>query len=310
MLSRVADSLYWMSRYFERANHCARVLDATHNLMLNPAKISPEQRWYRALLFLGLPTQPETLDPEQAIAKIATSTENRSSLVSCITAARENAAQVREEISSEMWEQLNKLYHDVAQSTIDPDDDTEPLRLVGAVREGSYKFHGITDGTMNHGEGWHFIQLGKYSERACAVSVLLDAYFSTNTTGTELDWLGLLSSSAAFEAYCKVYTADLKPGAIAEFLLLNSEFPYSVRYSAERMHRALEAITERFSYKAERIDRIIGRLRASLTYAQIDDIMAGDLHAYLNSVIEQCHNLHAALHEAFIEYPIEAAFES
>lgn len=309
MLSRVADSLYWMSRYFERADHCARVLDATHNLMLNPAKISTEQRWYRALTALAPPSDAYWIDPQQAMLALAAGSGNRSSMVACISAARENAGQVREEISSEVWEQLNRLFHEVTQGDAEPDPDDEVMRLVRAVRQGSHLLHGVADGTMNHGEGWHFIQLGKYHERASCISVLLDAYFTTDTPASDLDWIGLLTSCVAFESYCKVYTADLKPEQIAEFLLLNDEFPYSVRYSAERMRAALQAIAKAsLARQTNSVDRLSGRLCAILAYAQIEDVMRGDLHRYLTGVLEQCHELHAALHAAYIDYPVEAAF--
>jgi uncharacterized alpha-E superfamily protein len=308
MHSRVADSLYWMSRYFERADHCARVLEANYNLMLNPSKSSTEQRWHRITLSLGLGM--EEADPHTAMALLTADTSNRSSMVSCIASARENASQVREQISSEMWERLNQLYHETGQSRSSM-DDSELLRLVTAVREGSYNFYGVTDSTMSHGEGWQFIQLGRSMERACSLSKLLDAYFSASAGADDLDWVGLLSSCSAFEAYCKVYTADLAPGRVAEFLLLNHEFPYTVRYSADAMHTALDAISQTSSArKTAPIERIIGKLQSSLAYAQIDDIVSRDLHAYLNSVIDQCRALHAAVHEVYIEYPIETALEA
>lgn len=310
MLSRVADSLYWMSRYFERAEHCARVLDANYNLMLDPSRPSTEQRWHKITSSLGLNPDAEGTDPQTTVARLTSEVGNRSSIVCCLSSARENASQVREQISSEMWERLNQLYHEVSHSSSRSENHSEPLRLVAAVREGSYKFHGVTDATMNHGEGWHFIQLGKYMERACALSILLDAHFSSAGQEDDLDWVGLLASCGAFEAYCKVYTADLKPDRVAEFLLLNAEFPYSIRYSADRMRTALDAITESSSVqKAARIERIIGGLRASLAYVQIEEIMGKDIHRYLNGVLEQCKNLHAALHQVYIDYPIEAALE-
>ena len=121
----------------------------------------------------------------------------------------------------------------------------------------------------------------------------------------------MLASCSAFEAYCKVYTADLTPDRIAEFLLLNAEFPYTVRYAAERMLCALDTIAEASAVRRpERISRIIGQLRASLAYSQINDIISRDLHRYLNGVIEQCRDLHAAVHELYIDYPIESAFEA
>ena len=311
MLSRVADSLYWMSRYFERADHCARVLEANFNLMLNPSKVSTEERWQRIMASLGIPETAAGIDPQMAMIKLTSDPDNESSIVSCISESRENAGQVREQISSEMWERLNRLYHDVTKANTRLEADADPLRLVAAVREGSYQFQGVTAATMNHGEGWHFIQLGKYMERSCALPLLLDAYFSTAGQADDLDWVGLLASCAAFESYCKVYTADLKPDSMAEFLLLNPEFPYSVRYAVDRMNAALAAISETSLTKAtSRIERIAGRLRAFLAYAQITDIMSGGLRRYLDSVIEQCKGLHAAVHEVYIDYPIQSALEA
>jgi uncharacterized alpha-E superfamily protein len=307
MLSRVADSLYWMSRYFERADHCARVLEANYNLMLNPSKLSTEERWHRIMASLGI-AESADIDPQMAMAKLTSDPGEESSIVSCIAESRENAGQVREQISSEMWERLNRLYHQVTQAQAKLETDADPLRLVAAVREGSYQFHGVTDATMNHGEGWHFIQLGKYMERSCALPVLLDAYFSSPGQADDLDWVGLLASCAAFESYCKVYTADLKPDSMAEFLLLNPEFPYSVRYAVDRMSTAISAISETSLTRATgRIERIAGRLRASLAYVQIAEIINGGLHRYLKGVVEQCNGLHAAVHEVYIDYPIQSA---
>src|SRR5580700_7297852 len=287
MLSRVADGLYWMSRYFERANHCARVLEANYNLMLNPSKLSTEERWHRIMASLGIASVAR-IDPQSAMIKLTSDANSESSILSCIAESRENAGQVREQISSEMWEGLNSLYHHVTQAGAKMETGSDSMRLVRAVREGSYQFHGMTDATMNHGEGWQFIQLGKYMERSCALPVLLDAYFSTAGQADDLDWVGLLSSCTAFESYCKVYTAELKPDSMAEFLVLNPEFPYSVRYAVERMGAAISAISQTSFTKATgRIERIAGRLRSTLAYVQIGDIMVGGVHRYLIDVIEQ-----------------------
>ncbi len=311
MLSRVADSLYWMSRYFERADHNARVLDANYNLMLNPSKVSTEQRWQRITATLGLGAEAADLEPMAALVKLISDSQIRSSIVSCISSARENASQVREQISSEMWEQLNQLYHEVSQSASNLGTRTEPQRFISVIREGSYIFHGVTHATMNHGEAWQFIRLGRYLERAGALPVLLDAVFCAASGADDLDWVGLLASCSAFEAYCKVYTADLKPERVAEFLLLNPEFPYTVRFSAEEMQMAFEAIARTSSTrKGAHIEKIIGRLRSSLAYAQIDDIMSKDFQRFLRSITEQCNSLHAALHEVYIDYPVQSAFEA
>src|SRR5919106_689785 len=243
MLSRVADSLYWMSRYFERADNTARVIDATYSLMLSRVEVATDQRWYRALTVMGVPPESEDVDLQNAIRRLAGDIGSRTSIVSCISAARDNASQVREEISSEMWEQLNRLYHEVSRLAADLEDDETVMRVVTAVREGSYSFHGVSETTMSHGEGWRFVQLGKYTERACAVSLLLDAYFAIATQADDLDWVALLASCAAFDSYTKVFTADLQPDRVAELLLVYPEFPYSVRYSVERMYVSLKAIT-------------------------------------------------------------------
>jgi uncharacterized alpha-E superfamily protein len=312
MLSRVADSLYWMSRYLERADHCARVLEANYNLLLNPSKPGREQRWQRITASLGLPPELSSIDSQTNVIRLIGEPRVAASIVSCITVARENASQVREQISSDMWERLNQLYHEMTQSSMQlgADSDSEPLRLIYLFREGTYRFQGVTDSTINHGEGWHFIQLGKYLERACGLSTLLDAYFATAAGADDLDWAGLLTSCSAFEAYCKVYTADLKPSAVAEFLLLNPDFPFTVRYSAEQMNNALRALGNiATARKTAAIERMVGKLQASLAYTQIDEIMRRDLHPFFVDVIEQCHKLHAAVHEMYFEYPIESVFE-
>jgi uncharacterized alpha-E superfamily protein len=311
MLSRVADSLYWMSRYFERAGHCSRVLEANYGLMLNPGRLSTEQRWQNIMAHLGLEGEAARIEPQAAIIKLMSDSELPSSIVSCITSARENASQVREQISSEMWERLNQLYHEVVQTAANMYSDSDVMRLFMALREGGYKFIGVTDASMNHGEGWHFIQLGKYIERTSSLPLLLEAVFSAQQGADDLDWVGLLTSCNAFEAYCKVYTADLKPERVAEFLLLNPEFPYTARYATEKMQGALEAIRSAApGRKFTGIERIAGRIHASLAYGQIDEIMLRDFDAFLAGITEECQSLHSAVHEAYIDYPVESAFEA
>jgi len=311
LLSRVADNLYWMSRYFERADHCARVLEANYNLLLNPSKPSREQRWRRIVASLGMPIDSEAVDPQRTFMRLIGESSNRCSILYSITLSRENASQAREQISSEMWERLNQLYHEMTHTSIRHLTESEPIPLLSAFREGGYKFQGVSAATMNHGEGWHFIQLGKYMERACGLSVLLDAYYSLIAGADDFDWVSLLSACSAFEAYRKVYTADLTADRVAEFLILNAQFPYTVRYAADRMNSALESISDLTSRrKSIQIDRIIGKMRSSLAYGQIDEIMNRDIHSYLSGIIQQCFSLHAAVHQVYIDYPVESAFEA
>lgn len=312
MLSRVADSVYWMSRYLERASICARAIEAAHTLMLTRATVSVGQPWYAALTALGMPPKTdEEEEPHELIARLATDPTNRASIVACIVAARENASAVREEISSEMWEELNRLYHDVSSSNVQLWDDVGVMRFVSAVRSGSYTFYGITGATMSHGEGWGFAQLGKFTERAAAVSQLLDAYYSAASVADDLDWTALLTSCSAFESYCRAFGAELHPQLIVKFLLVHPDFPYSIRYSVERMQGSLEAIAARSpSRHRSKVEQVVGRLRSSLAFTPMSELMQGDLHRFLNGVLAQCSELHGSVHDVYIDYAIDIAFES
>lgn len=315
MLSRVADSLYWMSRYLERAEHTARLLEVNINLMLEHSAVRPEVRWNRVAASLEM-AGITGLDTPAAVRKMSSDPDNRSSIVSCIARARDNARQVREQISSEMWEQLNRLYHHVRRQGVEDIWEEDPMEFLRQVRDGAHLFQGVTDSTMNHGEGWQFIQVGRYMERVISLATLLDVHFAHIPAGpgaedSHIEWLGLLKSATAFEAYCKVYTAGLTPGRIAEFLMLNAEFPHSIRFSAEQLRAGVDAIAEASaSRKADRVARLAGRLLASLSYSQIDEILSAGLHSYLESIRRQCAQLHTAVNQVYVTYAVETALEA
>jgi uncharacterized alpha-E superfamily protein len=320
MLSRVADRLYWMSRYLERAEHTARVINVNLNLMLDESPEVAARRWDRLRLSLQAPPLAADSNDAHQITELMTfDQDNRSSIFSCIAMARDNLRHVREQISSEMWEQLNRLFHQIRANRIADLWNVGPHEFFRSVTEGMHLFQGITDSTMTHGEGWQFIQVGRYIERICATAVLLDVhfkdFFDSRTGSVEaasyLDWVGLLKSCTAFEAYCKAYTAELAPERIAEFLLLNSEFPRSVRFAAETMQNAFEAIAATaVTRKPVRLNRLAGRLRASLDFGQIDEIMDGGLPAYLSNIQSQAVQIHNAIQQTYIAYPIESALAS
>src|SRR5580765_6066459 len=177
MLSRVADSLYWMSRYLERAEHTARLLDVNLNLMLDESSTSSEHRWLRVLHALGHPANIEWAgDPYALTRSITFDTGRKASIVSCIIAARENSRHVREQISTEMWQRLNSLYLQVTRPHIGAEREGHASEFLQSVLEAAHQFQGITDSTMSHGEGWQFIQVGRFIERASATAMLLEAY--------------------------------------------------------------------------------------------------------------------------------------
>ncbi len=316
MISRDADSMYWMSRYLERAEHTARLLDVNLNLMLDQSPASGGKRWERLAASLNTKLPAEAHDASSITQAFTFDASNPASIVACVAAARENARQTREQVSSEMWEQINRLYLQVRQTNLSEIWNAQPSDFFRAVKQGAHLFQGITDSTMGHGEGWHFIQLGRSIERAGATARLLDVYFGKlldgRASGSEisdhLEWIGLLKSCTGFEAYCKVYTADLRPERIAEFLLLNAEFPRSVRFAGDSIETALRSIGQLTQRKAERLDRLAGRLRATLSYGQIDEILAGGMHVYLESIQSLCAQIHGAVYLIYITYPIESVF--
>jgi uncharacterized alpha-E superfamily protein len=325
MLSRVADSLYWMSRYIERAEHVTRLLDVNLNLMLDESAVSADHRWQRMLAALGSPKDVEwTGDPYALTQMISFDTEYKNSILSCIISARENSRHVREQISTEQWHRLNSLYLEVTQpemrSNMGADGvmaaSEQPTEFLQHVMEGVHQFQGVSDSTMSHGEGWQFIQVGRYIERASATAVLLEAYHEDLWSHSDripegneyIEWMGLLRSATAFEAYCKVYTADVTPDRILEFLLLDEEFPHSVRFSIDTLQNALEAIHgEGGKSRAEPLRRLVGRLQASLGYSSVEEILRGDVVAYLRGIQLQCRGIHEMIYQLYIDYSIQAA---
>jgi uncharacterized alpha-E superfamily protein len=325
MLSRVADSLYWMSRYLERAEHTTRLLDVNLNLMLDESSTSSDHRWMRVLEALGKPKRLKWAGNPYEVARALTfDTGVKSSVVSCIIAARENARHVREQISTEQWHRLNSLFLEVTRPEFKRALDLESLdaaaegaaAFLQQVMEAVHQFQGVTDSTMSHGEGWHFIQIGRFLERASATAMLLEAYNEDLWAHPErvaegneyLEWMGLLRSATAFEAYCKVYTADLTPERILEFLLLDPEFPHSLRFSINSLKQAIGAIQEQSGKnRAEELHRIAGRLSAKLSYASVDEILLSDVVVYVRSIQHQCQAIHETIYHLYVDYSIQAA---
>ncbi len=207
------------------------------------------------------------------------------SVTSCLIEARENARQVRDEISSEQWQQLNRMYHWVIQPQSEFGLNTRLADFLPAVIDGVHLFQGVTDTTMSHGEEWQFIQMGRYLERAAAIANLLDLYqpeiLHTPEVAAEgqqyQEWVGLLRCCTAFEAYCKVYTADITADQILEFLLLNPQFPHSLRYSVDCLRQALVAVQQSSGRPpVDELTRVSGRLQASLSFVEVSDILAQD----------------------------------
>jgi uncharacterized alpha-E superfamily protein len=319
MLSRVADSLYWMSRYLERADHTARLVDVELQLWLDQSPDAGADRWRFLLEALHSGADSNApVHPNSLINTLVFSRKNASSIVSCIAAARENLRHVREQCSSEMWQQLNRLYLEVINTRADETWIHSSHQFLRSIEDGSHLFQGITDSTMSHGEGWQYIQLGRYVERADTLASLIGLHFQRlphppdqAVEGAEyLEWIGLLRGCLAFEAYCKVYTAEIRPLRVAEFLLLNPDFPHSVRFAIDRMNGALHLIGDLTERRAKLPTRLAGRLRAQLSFSQIEEIMAQGAHAYLQNLRAECAEIQAAIQQIYFDYPIDAELAS
>jgi uncharacterized alpha-E superfamily protein len=316
LLSRVADALYWIGRYIERAEHTARLLDIRLDMEIG-REASGE--WDFTRLYASLRIPLPALPPKTAVAlmrALVFDAGQPDSVAACVTAARENARQVREEISSEMWEQINSLYLRIRQVGADGAWHARPHYVSRMVIQDVYLFQGITDATMAHGEGWQCVRAGRYLERAGATAALLTPHFTDETipSGGMLgdsdhnEWAALLRSCCAFEPFCRQYTADLRPDRIAEFLLLNAEFPRSVRFAAARVEGALRTIALLAGRgSGGRAERLAGRLHASLDYGQVDEILSDDPRSYLEGIRGQCALIHGALHQTYVTYEIESA---
>ena len=323
MLSRVADSLYWMSRYLERADHVARQFDV-HLTIVTEQAVDVARRRRRRLITCLVNEDEHAIAEATAydLAYLLTFDEdNPSSLVNCIASARENARQVREQINSQMWEQINQMYLTMRSQSMADLWRGQPHNFYHWINQEIYRFQGITDSRIMRDQGWHFVQIGRYLERASETADSLNVdfrelYSSALETDavdqqTYLEWVGLLRGCAAYEAYSKVYTANVQPRYIVEFLLLSPTFPYSVRFGIRRIQSSLQFVGEETETpKSARIFRLSGRLRAMLDYAQVDEIIDGGLGSYLLNIQNQCAQIHQLIYETYIAYSIEDKFKT
>jgi uncharacterized alpha-E superfamily protein len=310
MLSRVADSIYWLSRYVERAENIARFIDVNLQMMLDLPVLENEQ--WQPLVTITADEEKfleryGAFTQENVVRFLAFDPEYPNSIVSCVRAARENARSVRDVISSEMWEQMNRYYLLLTAPRFDPCRGGDLHDYFTQVRIGSQLFGGITDATMSHGEGWHFARAGRLLERADKTSRLLDVkYFIllprveyVGTSFDQLQWAAVLKSAGALEMYRKS-VRRIAPQEVAEFLIFDREFPRALRYCLSRAAWSLHEISggDRDSYSNE-AERRIGMLRTELDYARLDQVFAMGLHQYLDDVQRKLNDVGDAIHDTF-----------
>jgi uncharacterized alpha-E superfamily protein len=309
MLSRSAEALYWLSRYVERAENIARFIDVNLHLSLDLA-VNVGDQWEPLARVTGdwdsFSERYGQATREKVIEFLTFDPEYPNSILSCLQQARENARGQRQIISSEMWEHINRTYLMVRSATRDQVHQF-PHQFYNEVRSASHTFVGITTATMSHGEPWQFSQLGRMIERADKTSRILDVkYFillpDVHDVGTPFDnvqWSALLRSASAFEMYLKRF-GRVTPGDVAEYLLLDRDFPRSVRAcvigAEEAMRRITGSADGSFANPAE---RRLGQLRAELDYAHMEDVIGDGLHEFLDVFQHRLNDVDGAIYETF-----------
>ncbi|MES2571834.1 MAG: alpha-E domain-containing protein [Verrucomicrobiota bacterium] len=318
MLSRVADSLYWLSRYIERAENNARILDVNLEVTLDCERAGPLEERINWLPILATLEDQTLFNKHQSVVNARTvcefvtfSTENPNSILSCVARARENARTVREYISSEMWERINGFYLWFHSEEARALYHSSAIDLYRHIVDYAHQFHGTTDATLTQGEGWNFMQAGKYLERADSASRILDLKYhillpegeSVGGTVDTIQWQAVLKSCSAFEAYRKVHTGQVTPWRVVEFILLHEGFPRSVRFCVDGFDRALHRISgcDRAHY-ANPAERLSGRLLSDLHFASIQDIFKQGLHQYLDNIQVRLVEAASAMRQQYCEW--------
>ena len=313
MLSRVADAIYWASRYVERAENVARFINVNLDLMLD-SPMAARPSWEPLVQTTGDQALFEErygdYSPENVTRFLTFERDYPNSIVSAVFAARENARTVREVISREMWEAINELYLIVKQAKTDSLHPEEMAGFYDQVKQAGIRYAGATDATLSHGEAWRFSRLGRMLERADKTSRILDVkYFillpNLGDVGKAIDqvgWKALLNSASALQMYRQQYHI-ITPRSVAEFLIFDDEFPRSIRHCVHRTQEALQRIlgapAGSYRYPAE---RLVGKLRAELDYAEMDDVMEVGLHEYLDRIQLSLNSIGGAITERFFSH--------
>lgn len=309
MLSRVANSIYWMSRYVERAENVARFIDVNLNISLDFGT-GAAGHWAPLIHATGDQEQfysrYPAADQESVLQFLTFDRDNPNSILSCLSTARENARTVRDMISAAMWEELNKFYLTVRSAT--PARVLEsPFDFFPHIKLAAHTLAGVTESSLSRGESWHFHRLGQMLERADKTSRILDVkYFQLlpgeDVWGTQLDtnqWAALLKSASALEMYRKA-VGRIAPRGVAEFLILDREFPRAIRFCLLRAETSLLAITggEHGSFQ-NRAEQQLGRLRNDLDYTNIEEILQQGLHEFIDRFQRQVNVVGDAIFETF-----------
>jgi len=306
-----------MSRYVERSENVARLLDVNLQLMLDiPLQLSEElnKNWLAIVACLGEDKEFRRrftrTDSEAVTEFLVFDRENPNSILSCLAAARENARTVRGQISTEMWEQINRSYLWSIGKQARHAFNRNHCEFFQEIREISHLFQGITDASMVHDEGWDFIQVGKFLERADKTSRVLDDKFHllrrSGPANAHLQWSAALRSCSGRQAYQKIYVCEVRPEKVTELLVLDRSFPRSIRSCVHNLDLYLRRVSGvapgQYSNEAEKQS---GRLLAELNFSAVDDIYEPGLHHSMDMLQVRLNELGQAILNTYIHQPVE-----
>lgn len=320
MLSRVAESIYWMALYVERAEHVARMIHVNWNVLIDVGDVDEELEqnlWRGVLRVLHLERSGKANeilttsggDLAHRLCRYLTfDADNPASLIACLTRARENARSIRENISAEMWEALNVLYWAIKGDDAQARFEESPRDIFHQIMLGSFLFQGLTNQTIPHGQGWLFAQLGKHLERCdMTCRIIGTKYDILRAAESELDgplrnvhWMAVLRSCCSIEEYRRAHPGRLDPQSVAGFLLLARNFPRSVSYSVRHAYEAASGIRSTVSpHTTDPAERILAKLHSQLENADATEVLSGNVHEYLLNIVGQTHQASEAIHKAY-----------
>jgi uncharacterized alpha-E superfamily protein len=307
MLARVADSLYWIGRYVERAEHMCRLSEVMLSATLDRTDAAGQVARI-ALSAVGDSDPDKALSPYDAALALVLDREDPGSVASSLARARENARQVRDQITTETWERLNLLHLRMSEGDAERAFEDDSRAFLHDIIADLHLFKGAADATMSHGEGWRFLLLGAYLERAQLIGALLEVCFGEGGKRPVSDHFALtnvLRMSCALEPYLRTYTADMQPRFILQFLLLDAEFPRSIHFCTDRIAEHLASLSRRLEQDVGSPERMAGRLKAWLQYADMAEVDREGPSRFVGRVLDECSHIHKAIYESFVAYPLE-----
>jgi uncharacterized alpha-E superfamily protein len=310
MLSRVADSLYWMSRYMERADSILRILKTNH---LSSQDNQDDFTWKPVLkIFTELPDEDISKmerNGRQVLQYMVLDRENPTSVFNLVTQSRENARGVQDNLTRELWQCLNEFYHVVRDPKLQFSlKNEDPVTVLDSLIRQCMLYYGVTDITMFRGEGLCFMNIGKFLERCIQSADILDVKFSDlsydldKTTDTTY-WKYLLMSVSGYALYLKRYRTGFEARNIVDQVLFDNDFPRSVFYSINQLHRYFGRLKSDQNLEGyTKVDFMIGKLRSKIQYSDVQSVSRIGLHHYLTEITTDIYAIGNTLNQYYFAY--------